>query len=1050
MIRIMSFACALLMLSGDFCAAQETAPPAASPVFDAGSLAGLRARSIGPAVMSGRIAAIDATATEPPIVYVGAASGGLWKSVDGAVNFEPVFDEHPQSIGAVRIDPKDPKTVWVGTGESWVRNSVSAGAGVYRTTDGGTSFQPMGLEQTERIAEIVVSQLDSQLVYVCATGALWNASEHRGVYRSRDGGAHWERVLYVDDGTGCSDLAIDPANPNVLYAGMWTFRRSPDFFQSGGKGSALYRSFDGGQTWTVLSAGLPSGEKGRIAIAIAPSRSHIVYAIVEAKKTALYRSDDMGNHWVERNAGTNIGIRPFYFGELVVDPQDPERVYRPAFSTTRSDDGGKTFGSMMLGGGPHADHHALWIHPKRPNWMLLGTDGGLYVSEDGSHKWRHVRTLPISQFYHVNVDRQQPYNVYGGLQDNGSWMAPSRGASGVRLKDWQSVGFGDGFWVSPDPEDPDIVYSEYQGGMLLRVHRRLGEVKRIAPSAAPDAPELRFNWNTPYLIGPSGALYVGSQYLHRSTDRGESWQQLSPDLTTNDPQRQRQASSGGLSVDNSTAENNTTIYTIAESALDPQLLWVGTDDGLVQVSRDGGTRWTEVGKGLPGVPRGSWISRIEASPHAAGTAFVTVDDHRRGDFAPHLFRTDDFGQHWQRIDTSAVAGWAWVIRQDPERADLLYLGTEQGLWISLDGGRQWARFQQNLPPVAVHDLVFALDHQDLVIATHGRGVYIVDDLTPLRALTPELLARPVALLPARPAVLVAGGALQDFSGIDEHIGSSPPDAAIIGFHQSKRHLFGDLRLEVLDAEGKPFATIPVEKNRGMVRVEWPMRLKPPRLPPSTQLVPAMFGPRVPEGSYRYVLVKGKERLEGTIELVADPRSPHSAEDRKAQQALVLKVYQDLSDLTFLSDQLSELSTALEALPADLPAATRKRAAALLAELVTLRKTLAATSTAGYVSGEEQLRERYGNFYGDVSGYDGRPSQSQMARYPVLRSQLDQAKANADRLLGERLPALSGLLEQAGKPPLKLLERSTWEAREQGSGGSGSLLRWALPLFTQTW
>lgn len=1027
-------------------ATEPASPPA--PAVDSGTFAGLRARSIGPALMSGRISAIDATTDEPPVVWVGAASGGVWKSIDGAINFTPVFDDHPQSIGAVRIDPNNAQTVWVGTGESWVRNSVGAGSGVYVTRDGGTTFTAAGLTQTERIAEIVVSSLDSNTVYVCATGALWSASEHRGVYRSRDGGKRWERVLYVDDGTGCSDLAIDPANPHVLYAGMWSFRRAPDFFRSGGSGSALYRSFDGGQTWSALTQGLPTGEKGRIAVAVAPSRPGVVYSIVEAKQTALYRSDDLGQTWVQKNAGTNIGIRPFYFGELVVDPQNADRVYRPAFSTTRSDDGGTTFSSMALGGGPHADHHALWIHPKRPNWMVLGTDGGVYVSEDGSRHWRHVRTLPVSQFYHVAVDNQVPYHVYGGLQDNGSWAAPSRGASGVRLRDWESVGFGDGFWTSPDPKDPDIVYSEYQGGTLLRVHRRLSEVKRIAPTAAQGEPALRFNWNTPYLLGPSGTLYVGSQYLHASRDRGESWQRLSPDLTSNDPKRQRQAQSGGLSVDNSTAENNTTIYTIAESPRNPQVLWVGTDDGLIQLSRDGGQRWTEVGKQLPGVNRGHWVSRVEASPHAEGTAFVTVDDHRRGDFRPHVFRTDDFGASWRRIVAAdaPVEGWAWVIRQDPVLPELLYLGTEHGLWLSLDGGAQWARFQQNLPRVAVHDLVFAAGDEDLVIATHGRGVYIIDDLTPLRALTPEVLARPVALLPSRPAVITPGGALQDFSGIDEHVGATVGDAAVISFYQPKRHLFGDLKVEIRDPQGQLITTLPVEKNRGMVRVEWPMRLKAPRLPPSTQLVPAMLGPRVPEGTYRYTLVKGKDKLEGEIRLVPDPRSPHSAADRAAQQALVMAVYHELSDLTFLADQLADLADQVKALPQPLPAAARKPSQALASDLETLRKTLAASGTGGYVSGEEQLRERYGNFYGDVSGYDGKPSQSQLDRHPLLQAELATAQQAASRLLDGPLAALNEALQSAGGKPVVPLARAAWDAKEPGSGGGGALWRlWsALP------
>ena len=1031
---------------------------AAEVTLDSDHMGGLRARAIGPAAMSGRISSIDASASDPLKIFVGAGGGGVWRSLDGGVSFKSVFDDHAQSIGAVRIDPNDDQVIWVGTGESWVRNSVGSGDGVYVSRNGGDEFKRVGLEQTERIAELLVSTQDSSQIFVCATGAAWRSSAERGVYRSRDGGSSWEKVLYVDEDTGCSDLAMDPTNPNVLYAGMWSFRRYPDFFTSGGPGSGLYRSFDGGDSWVELSEGLPQGEKGRIALALAPSKPQVVYALVEAEQTALYRSDDMGKHFAEVNSSTNIQLRPFYFGEIKVDPTDPNRVFRAGFTTTISEDGGKTFSALGFGGGVHPDHHALWIDPRNPKLVILGTDGGVYISFDGANNWRFVGALPVSQFYHVAVDQQRPYNVYGGLQDNGSWVGPSRGSPGIRNRDWNSVGFGDGFWSFPDHDDPQIVYSEYQGGQLMRIDRRLNEVKRIAPVADDQAEKLRFNWNTPLVQSPTraGVLYYGSQYLHRSLDRGESWQRISPDLTTDDPKRQRQAQSGGLSRDNSTAENNATIYTIAESPLDHDLIWVGSDDGRVHVTRDGGAHWVDLSGKFDAVPRGTWVSRVEASPHQAGTALISFDGHRSRDFQTYVYRSDDYGNSWQRLNTESVEGYAWVVRQDLVNPDLLFLGTEFGLWVSIDGGNSWARFKENLPKVAVHDLVIHPREHDLIVATHGRGIYIVDDLTPLRALNAEVLASDLTLLPSRPGEMVSGGALQEFGADDEFVGESPVEAAHVAFYQRRRHLFGDLKLRVFDADDKQIAELPVDKRRGIVRVEWPMRLKPPKFPPSTQLVPGFLGPRVAEGEYRFELTKAKQKLSGTVQLKPDPRASHSAEDRTEQQQLSMALYQELADLTFLSTQVTELREQAQARREAAQGRLAKRLDGFAEQLDQLRRRLAASDTeGGYVSGEEQLRERYGNYYGEITGYDGKPTQTQFERHRQLQAELASSQVDAEKLLGEPLATLNGVLEAAGQEPLKPLNRSEWEAEQQtGSSGASpravqrSLWTWAFGLGRQ--
>jgi len=669
----------------------ETVANAAAGIpIDESIFGALRARSIGPAVMSGRIAALDAVVAEPRIVYAGAASGGVWKSTNGGVSFRAVFDDHCQSIGAIAIDQAHPDTVWVGTGEPWVRNSVSVGDGVYRTVNGGDDWQRLGLEKTERIGKIVVDPADPSTVWVAALGHLWNANEERGLYKTTDGGATWQKILYVDENTGCTDIVLVPGLPNVVFACMWDFRRGPDTFRSGGPGSGLYRSLDGGKNWERLGAGLPEGELGRIAVDVSPTRPSRVYALVESADSGFYRSDDMGASWTRASEQRSVKGRPFYFALVVADPQDPDRVYKPSTRLLVSRDAGEIFSGV--GGWVHVDYHALWINPKDPTHMICGNDGGVYVTRNRGGGWMHCGRLPVSQFYRVSVDSLQPYNVYGGLQDNGSWTGPSRSPGGIENADWQNLGGGDGFCVLADPLDPDIVYWEWQGGNISRKDRRSGDSKSIKPQPEADGAKLRFNWDTPIVISPTDPtrLYVGSQYLHRSTDRGESWVQMSPDLTTDDPELQRQEESGGLTVDNTTAENHCTIVTLAESPLDAKVIWVGTDDGNLQVTNDDGAGWRNVADRLPDLPAGTWVSCVEPGRHDRATAYVTCDGHRRGDMATHVFRTRDLGQTWERLTSNSLEGFARVIRQDPVNPDLLFLGTERGLFITVDGGVNWA------------------------------------------------------------------------------------------------------------------------------------------------------------------------------------------------------------------------------------------------------------------------------------------------------------------------------------------------------------------------
>ena len=1010
--------------------------------LDSSALGALRARSIGPAVMGGRVAAIDGTADSPATIYIGAASGGVWKSTDNGTSFKPVFEENTQSIGAVAIDKANPQTVWVGTGESWVRNSVSVGTGVYKSTDGGATWNNVGLADSEHIARIAVDPKKSDTVFVCATGHAWNANEERGLFRTTDGGKTWKKVLYVDTNTGCSDVSLDPGDSSILYAGMWDFRRQPDFFRSGGPGSGLYRSNDGGETWKRLSEGLPKGHLGRVAVAVAPSRPSTVYALVEAKKTALYRSDDLGEHWREMNDSFNVQVRPFYFANVVVDPKDHNRVYKPGYMLTFSDDGGKTFsGSIMGGSSVHPDHHALWINPRDPNMMLCGTDGGVYQSFDRAQRWRYLNVLPLSQFYHVNYDMAVPYNVYGGLQDNGTWMAPSQQPGGISNHQWRGIGGGDGFAVVADHNDDDYVYVESQGGRIVRFKRSTGETKEVYPFAKEDESKLRFNWNTPIYASPTqkGTIYIGSQYLMRSRDRGESWERISPDLTTNDQSRQKQLESGGLSIDNSSAENYTTIITISESVKNPNVIWVGTDDGNVQVTKDGGKTWTNTGANAKGVPARTWVSRVEASHFDENTAYVTFDGHRTGDMKAYVYRTRDGGKTFEALPAADVKGYAQVVREDLVNPELLFLGTEMGLYISVDGGKNWAQFKENFPPVPVYDVQIHQRDGDAIIATHGRGIYIIDDITPLRALNAEALAKDVVMLPSRPSKLAIPAFGGSMEGDDAFVAGATDDVASITYYFKKRHVVGESKVEIYDAGGKLLSTLPAAKRRGINRVDWPMRLKAPKMPAGSSIIfsgGSFVGPRAAAGKYTVKLIKGKETYTTTLELTPDSRATYTAEDRALQQKTVRRLYDMLADFTFLTDRVRALRDQATARAEKLSGGEKKRFTDYAAKLDTTYKTLVATREGGWLSGEEQLRERIGSLYGAVNSFDGRPTGSQMAEADVVAKELAKQQASFDNATKE-LAQLNRTLTSRKLEQLTVLTREEWEKKDSGVVGATS-------------
>jgi photosystem II stability/assembly factor-like uncharacterized protein len=1006
--------------------------------FNSATISGLGARNIGSATMSGRISAL-AGIKEPSgkiTLFVGAASGGVWKSDDSGTRYRPVFDEQPvQSIGCITIDPRNSKNVWVGTGESWTRNSVSIGDGIYKSTDGGETWTKAGLPKSERISQIVVSPKSSDTVFAAVPGALWNDSTDRGLYRTNDGGKNWQLILKgPNQSTGCSTVVIDPSNPNVMFAGLWDFRRKGWTFRSGGdgpnapSGSGLFRSTDAGVTWSEItpenSKGFPKKPYGRVAVAIAPSNSKRVYAFVEGTDSALFVSDDGGATWDKRDKSQWMVWRPFYFANLVVDPKNPDRVFKTDGAMIVSDDAGKSFATVGGFGGMHGDVHCVWIDPTNPQTVFSGDDGGMWYSYNSGSKWWKGENLPVSQFYHVSVDDNDPYRVYGGLQDNSCWVGDSQYPGGITNSRWENVFNGDGFFTFSDPADPDYIYAEFQGGYVGRVNRHTHQARDIQPK--PNYNEkLRWNWNTPMALSPNekGTIYIGSQFLFRSRDHGQNWERISPDLTTNDPEKQKQEQSGGITVDNSAAEMHTTIYSISESPKDKNVIWCGTDDGNVQITRDGARSWNNVAGNIPGLPPNSWVSWVQASNFDAATAYAAFDRHPFGDMQPYVFRTTDYGKTWVPLvtaqDAKGIRGYAHVIKEDVIKPDLLFLGTEFGLYVSIDRGKSWAQFKGGrFPAVAVRDLAVQPRDNDLVLATHGRGIWIIDDITPWRALTPELLPQEAAFVSARPVQQRIEGNGGWANGDAVFIGDNPPDAAVITYYQRSRHLFGKLKLEVLDSSGALVDDLPASKRPGLNRVTWNMRMKPPRVPPAAQVAfNGVRGPRVLPGIYTVRLTKNGKATETKLTVELDRRARFNDADRKAQFDAAMKVHALFGDESGLMDRILFLRAGLAKAGAAVPEGDplRKTIGDFDGKVDAVRKKIVATTEGGAITGEERLREHTDQLYGALLSYEGNPGSYQLAYIDALKRELGDVSNEFSGILSKDLPALNEALKAKGQP-----------------------------------
>src|SRR3990170_1546826 len=879
-------------------------------------LRGLRFREIGPAVTGGRVHDIEAVPGNPAIVYVATASGGLWKSTNKGTTWTPIFDDQPVStFGDVAIASSNPDVVWAGTGEQNNRQSTSWGNGVYRSTDGGKTWTHLGLEETRHIGRVLVHPTTPDIAYVAALGNLWKPSPERGVFKTTDGGRTWAKVLYVDALTGAVDLVMDSADPNTLYAATYQRLRRAWGFNGGGPGSGIHKSTDGGRTWRRFSGGLPSGDIGRIGLAIAATNPRVLNATVEHRgQGGTYRSTDGGETWRRVN---NLNPRPMYYSEIFIDPRDENRVYVLGTQSSMSEDGGATFRELPTAPtydvGVHADHHALWIDPNNTEHFLLGGDGGLYQSWDRGATYDKIDNFASAQFYDIGLDMREPYFVYGGLQDNHSWLGPSatRHWEGIFNDDWRQIGFGDGMYHQPDPTSHRYVYSNSNDGSFTRVDAETGDVLDITPAPPPGEPEYRWEWTSPTLVSrhDHSVVYAGGNRLFISRDRGGSWERTD-DLTRRiDRDTLRLMGVRGADITLSRHDGESSfgvISSIAESPLDRAILWVGTDDGIVQVSRDGGKTWSEVSGNIRGTPTGAFVSRVIASRSGPGAAYVTFDAHRDGDFAPYVFRTEDFGRTWTARMSGLPSGSVNVIAEHHANPGLLFLGTEHALYLSNDAGGSWVRFMPNLPTTAYDDLEIHPRDNDLVLGTHGRSIWILDNVTPLVEWSSTVAVAPAHLFSIRSATIFQYWKDTSYRSQGAYGGENPPFGAILDYHLSRAAQRATIT--VADASGRAVRRLEVSGSPGVIhRVTWDLRHEPPpsfggggggggggpaqasqALPRLAQPV-AVRGPFVSPGTYTVTLEADGARSSQPVVVKGDPMMPITEAQYREREAFLVSV-----------------------------------------------------------------------------------------------------------------------------------------------------------------
>lgn len=1043
---------AALIGAGVTADSQAPAPRPASTAVEADPFAGLSFRNIGPAVMGGRIDDLAVLESNPAVFYVGSATGGLWRTVNNGTTWEVLFDDLDDvvSIGDIAIPPNDANTIWVGSGENNNRQSGSWGNGVYKSTDAGRTWKLMGLGNSRHIARVIVDPVDHDVVYVAALGSLWGPGRERGVFKTTDGGLTWNNVLFVNDDTGATELVMDPANNKVLYAATYQRRRATWGFNGGGPGSAIHKSSDAGRTWTKLTEGIPAGPLGRIGLDVYRANPNIVYARIEhEKESGVYRSDDAGLSW---RKVSNVNPRPMYFSQIRVDPTNDLRVYVLGVELHISDDGGKTF---VANGAMHSDHHAMWINPSNPNHIIDGNDGGVGLSYDKGATWEAVTNMDLGQFYHVTYDMQTPYHVCGGLQDNYTWCGPSavRSRSGIGNDDWRQIQGGDGFEAQMDPRDGRTVYAESQDGNIVRVDRLTGERKSIRPVAARGEPPLRWNWNTPIVLSAHNpdTIYVGANKVFRSTDRGQNWTAISSDLTQN-TDRETLNLMGVTAKEFTLAKHDGVqsygnLVQLVESPRQAGVLYAGADDGSVYMTRDDGKTWTNITNKFPGLPKDAYVSRLAASAHEVNTVYATFDNHRNDDYGTFVYASVDGGNTFRSIGEGIPKGHAiTALAEDPTNSNVLYTGSEFGLFVSLDRGGRWQRFKSGLPTVPIHEIVFHPRDHDMIVATHGRSIWILDDATPVRQLS-EAQKSAAHLFDLRPAMQFNPSNDRGFLADKGFWGKNPTYGAPISYYLASAA--DSVALRIRDAQGTLVRELAGEATKdarkaGVNRVYWDLRYEPLPAPPGQQGqgggggfgAAALLAPNVLPGDYRVALVvAGKEVATKPIRVSGDTAMPMSDADRKAWHDTTVSLHQLQKTANEAAEAVTTLGaqlTTAEALvktAGNAPSGGKQAIEDIGKRLAALRPQLGVGQTGGGGGGgfgggpNPNVRARIGQLKGQIMGSTSAPTAMQVRTATEAREDLTKVVQEVNELIAavpqlyDKLGA-SGL-KPAGLTPIKL-------------------------------
>lgn len=1002
-------------------------------------------RSIGPASMDGRIDAFAVPRHDPNTIYVASATGGIWKSTNRGTTWAPIFDQQPvSSIGAIEIAPSDPSTIWVGTGEANNRQTSSWGDGVYKSTDAGATWTHMGLSDSFQISRIVIDPANPQIVYVAALGNLWGPGGERGLYKTEDGGKTWQRVLYQDENTGIADIEMDPRSSQTLFASAYERRRTVFGMNGGGPSSALYKTTDGGATWRKLYKGLPyeqgTIDTGRIGISIYPRDPRIVYARVEsAGNSGVFCSMDGGETWEKRSS---VDPRPSYFPQILVDPNNYLRIWLPGGGLAHSDDGGKTFlpdpdkqGLQTI----HADFHAVWIDPDDSNYMISGSDGGVYISHDAGDKWDYVNTIPVGQVYAVATDTETPYHICGGFQDNGSWCGPvrTRNPKGIMNSDWSRVMDGDGFHVVPNPKDSNIVFVEGQNGKLIRLNRRTNEWALIRPMPEKlSGPPYRWEWNSPLVATPQGNLYSAANYLFKSTDQGNTWTTISPDLTTNvDPTKLSilgEAPNEKMVERDYGAGTYPCITALAVSEKNEQTIWAGTEDGNLQVTRDGGQNWSNV-INSDGLPKGVYVSYVNASTFSEGTAYVTFDGHRNGDFGIYVFRTDDYGKTWQKITAGLPdnRGTAQVVREDPYNRNLLFAGTEFGLFVSFNRGDRWSALKLNFPSVIVDDITVERRSHDLVLATHGRAFWVLDDIRPLEQLSPSVLSSALHLFSVQPArEWKEFDHSNGYTGDQLFIAPNPPDGATIDYFLAGAPAKDQtVQVRVSDSAGKLIQEFPGTNDIGINRVTWDLRYPTPVKPTQDQLnaqdegffYNAIRGPLVTPGNYTVEVSMGSAKASETVEVLDDPTVEMSAPDRQSRDNLVMQSYETYKRAVEAGKTVTSLKKSLDDAQKqypDMPKELRAQVQDLAKHVDQLHKQIVGSSEemfAPLTYTPPPLRDQAGRLLFSLDNVSQAPTSAQRREFTEISADVDSKAAELKTLVDAGLAKLNAAMAKAKIP-----------------------------------